>query len=219
MVKRLLLSALGVVGALLSGVIADDLLGSRSPLGGNISRDLSRIVTGSPQDFAVDVDVALQIFDDTCMTATVFKTAPYTANDLFLEAGLEETVERNFVQPGRPLNAHAFNRPEGEGFECFVTFVSFENIVEYIKPAFETFTATRLNRPMEDNPDAFKFAYPEQPEDIQSDRPEAPDPAVIKSFADTDDIFYFVILRTDSYSLNHVLQLVVLPLSEIEADQ
>ncbi len=72
---------------------------------------------------------------------------------------------------------------------------------------------------MEDNPNAFRFEQPALPENIQSNRPETPDPATIRSFADADDIMYFVILRPDSYSLKHVLQLVVLPLSEVEAAQ
>lgn len=217
MLKRIFTIIVVLVIGPLMVVFLDSFLGTRSPLGGQIDIKLSHMITGGPQRFAVDVELALELFDDTCVAGTVFKQSPYSINDLFLAVGLEEDQDNNFTLPTRPLTAYAFNRPEGSGFECFVRFVSFEDIEDVIRPAFATFTETRLSEPMMDNPNAFQFTYPPLPEGVQSNRPSEPDPAMIRSFADTDDIQYFVVLRPDSFALNHILQLVVLPIAEIEA--
>ena len=216
MLKRVLAIAAVAIFVPLAVVLLDAALGPRSPFGGNLEVKLSHLIMGGPQSKAVDVTFALDLFDDTCMTGTVFKLPPYAVGGHFLAAGLHEDDDGSFSLPTRPLRAFAFDRPEGAGFECSVRFVSFEDVDEIIRPAFDAFTATRLTKPMIDNPKAFRFTNPPVPEGVQSDRPAKPDPAIIRSFADADDIQYFVILRPDSYSLNHIIQLIVLPIAEIE---
>lgn len=216
MLKRILVIGAVAIFAPLLVVLLDAVLGPHSPFGGRLEVKLSHLIMGGPQSKAVDVSVALELFDDTCMIGTVFKQPPYTVDDQFLTAGLQEDDDGSFFLPTRPLRALAFNRPEGAGFECLIHFVSFEDVDEVIRPAFASFTDTRLKTPMIDNPDAFQFTNPSLPEGVQSNRPTKPDPAIIRSFADSDDIQYFVILRPDSYSLNHIIQLIVLPIAEIE---
>ena len=216
MLKRVLVIGAVAIFAPLAVVLLDALLGPHSPFGGRLEVKLSHLIMGGPQSKAVDVSVALDLFDGTCMTGTVYKLPPYQMEGHFLAAGLQEDDDGSFFLAARPLRAFAFDRPEGAGFECLVRFVSFEDVEEIIRPAFDAFTATRLSKPMLDNPSAFRFTNPPLPDAAQSDRPTKPDPAIIRSFADADDIQYFVILRPDSYSLNHMLQLIVLPIAEIE---
>lgn len=213
MSKRLLVSVL-IVLALVSLVGLDVFFSSLSPFKGQLSRALDRLINGSPQDKAVDIADAIQFFDDTCMVGTVYKKPPYSVDHLFLEHGLVQGDDSFFRRPHRPLTAYTLERNQGRGFECFVQFVSFEDIETVMEPAFERFTQNRLRRPMMDNPRAFQFSA-----DGAADENQPTPKATIKSFATTDDIQYFVIFRPSSYSLNHILQLILLPISELGGDE
>ena len=217
MLKRILKIVAVLIGLPIVVIVADAVLGPKSPFGGTLEIKLSHLIMGGPQSKAVDFDDALALFDDTCMVATVFKVPPYSVDEQFTAAGLVDEGSGRFVLPSRPLSATAFQRPDDAGLECFISFTSFEDIETVIRPGFEAFTMTRLDRPMTDDPDAFQFAYPPLPEGVQSDRPAEPDPAIIRSFADSDGMRYFVILRPDAYSLTHILQLIVLPETAVGA--
>lgn len=215
MLKHLLKILAIVIGIPFSVVFLDSVLGHKLPLGGRLALKVNHLIMGGPQSKAIDFDDALTLFDETCMAATVFKLPPYLVDESFLSAGLTEDNQGEFVPSSGPLAAYAFERPEGEGFECFISFVSFEDVERIMKPGFDEFATTRLSKPMSNDPDAFIFEYPPLPEGVQSGRPVAPDPAIIRSFADADGIHYFIILRPDSYSLTHILQLVILPEAEL----
>lgn len=213
MFKRIIIISIAALCALAATVFVDEVFPSYSPFQGKLGRMADRIINGGPQRMAVDMEDAVQLFDDTCMLGTVFKVPPYLVDDHFRDAGLAKDDMGAFRHPERPLHAYAFPRNEGKGHECLVHFVSSEDVDGVMRPIFDRFTGERLRRPMEDNPNAFQFALPENVggPTVIADSP------VIRSFATTDDVQYFVIFRPDSYSLQHVLQLIILPISELDA--
>ncbi|NSX54596.1 hypothetical protein [Parasulfitobacter algicola] len=166
-------------------------------------------------DMDFDIADAIELFDKTCMERTVYKLQPDDINGAFVEMGLTDIRGASHKMPGWPVSGISLIRPDNGGSECIISFTSFEDIETVIHPKFVTFTDTRLSRPMTENQNAFQFEYPPLPAGVQSNRPERPDPADIRSFADTD-MQYFVILRPSSYDLSHKLHLIVLPLSALE---
>ena len=211
MLKRVLLALIAGLAFFALVVFLDEVFEPYSPFKGELSRSVDHLINGSPQSAAVDMADALRLFDDTCMVGSVFKVPPFSVDDLFAGVGLNKDGSGNFHHPDRPLNAYAFDRNEGKGFECFVHFISFEDVDAVMRPTFDEFTQTRLRSPMRDNPDAFQFGTEDQ------DDPEIHrDPPTIRSFASRDDIMYFVIFRPSSYTVKHILQLIVLPISEFD---
>lgn len=183
------LVALGFLLMLLVGVdlYSDDIGYFRS--GASVAHDLH-----------VEIATAIQVFDDSCMKQTVYKVKPENIGVAFIAAGLTEVANERYANPNFPIAGSTLYRAEDEGYECRISFTSFQDIDEALVPEFTRFTDTRFSRPLSVANNGFA-------EDAESNNTAKP---LVRSFTD-GDLDYYIIFKPNNYSLNHELRLVTVP--------